>query len=1045
MARRRREQANKEEPVNKPIVDAAEYLYRLGFNVVPVDGNKKPIIGSWDSDNRSSWDSLKRFLGKAEGLAITGKYLEDKDYGIVILDLDDVNAAMDVLRKAFGEDWAVRLCGQGWSFCGFTGPRPKGKVKCDCKAPGEDCECVIEGSNEHKKLSELRRGMYIVLRVPKNCIPSGSIRSDTVEIMVSNYEVVFGKHPSGAYYQPVRFINGQWVPINIGDVGQGEIISRDELEVLVTLIKQSLIPHLEGLGRDDAETAFELDLPEPTMELSEDDINKLINLIRLIWWFETDEGKHIHDYILFGLSCLMRRAGVKYESARRVVEMIINAGIQDIANKVDPNTLQQIVRNEQRHFRETVDYVYAKPTAKLWGPKSFEANLRPVIERAKSLGVIGVSGDEFFDTIYSIVYGRRSEREEEEEEASSTLDIYLPREEEVQNVPPWGGDLELVRIEYCLDMPYCNRAVITYTRGGSQYVVVAIRHREVEEDEEGNKHVYLSYEPIALLPRYMGQVYDPFYGEWFYVTLHGGKLLVVSTEFDDFIRTIINLPGGRHYVIRNAQYLDVIKSITPRVEQVISTGITDDSFVDAYGMLDLANYGVEPLLSAYGWIRKYYPDTNARWAWFNIMSVFAKVITPMVRFHNRTFNDQVVYNVGRGGEGKSTLVRYILLQLLGGEDAREKYHIVIDGPVRSEPQLRNLLSLNRLPLILDEQNRKALAANVGIFLSAVVGMSTIGVHAARYGHGIAVKFKNLRGMVVFTNVPFVSFLRDVLSEASDFAIMRRFIEIPWDSEPINPNAFKDLPGLKPIYGFASRLWTKYKDELVKAADLLELIEKLAIAMGREYLGDPKVDEVVQYTLDIIKELREAKRNERLALNDADTLIANAYGFVSNEIKTPPSSAVKVLHVILENPSRAGLLLVGVKDYEKAVRLANDLNDAVQELTSKYSIIEEQGKIQGADPDAVAVYSILKDALAKGKYQVVVLSRSALIPGSPETFMGSPRTNVSVGGVRLKGYYLSLADFVRLFLHRENIVTGEPAEKSSENENSPLGKQQQDKA
>jgi hypothetical protein len=283
-----------------------------------------------------------------------------------------------------------------------------------------------------------------------------------------------------------------------------------------------------------------------------------------------------------------------------------------------------------------------------------------------------------------------------------------------------------------------------------------------------------------------------------------------------------------------------------------------------------------------------------------------------------------------------------------------------------------------------------------------------------------------------------------MSESSDYAIDRRFVEIPWDSKPISTAAFKDIPELKPIYGFATRLWTKYRDELIKSADLLELVEKLAIAMGREYLGDPKVDEVVQYTLDIIKELREAKRNERLALNDADTLIANAYGFVSNEIKTPPSSAVKVLHVILENPSRAGLLLVGVKDYEKAVRLANDLNDAVQELTSKYSIIEEQGKIQGADPDAVAVYSILKDALAKGKYQVVVLSRSALIPGSPETFMGSPRTNVSVGGVRLKGYYLSLADFVRLFLHRENIVTGEPAEKSSENENSLSGKQQQNK-
>jgi len=1045
MARRGREQGKEEEPANKVFVEAAEYLYKLGFNIVPVDGNKRPVIGSWDADNRPSWDSLRKSLGKAEGLAITGKYLDDKEYVVVILDLDDVDAAIEALRKVFGEDWAVRLCGQGWSFCGFTGPRPKGKVKCDCKAPGEDCDCVIQDTGEHKKLNELRRGMYIVLRVPKSCLPTGSIRSDAIEIMVTNYEVVFGKHPSGVYYTPVRFINGQWVPIGIGDVGQGEIISCNELKALTTLIKQSPIPHLEELGRGDAATAIDLELPEPTRELSDDEINKLINLIRALWWFETDEGKHVHDFILFGLSCLMRRAGVKYESARRVIEAIINAGIQDITGKVDQATLQRIMRNEERHFRETVDYVYAKPTAKLWGPKSFEANLRPIIEKAKSLDIIGIGGDEFFNTIYSIIYGRRSEEKGEEEESHSMLDIYLPNEEEKPSIPPWAEGLEFTRIEYCLDMPYCNRAVITYTREGSQYVVVAIRHREVEEDEEGNKHVYLSYEPIALFPRYMGTVYDPFYGDWFFVALHDGRLIAVSNDFDDFVETLRRAANVRFFIISHKQYLDLIRGVLPRVRQVISAGIADDGFIDPHGILDMSDYGIEPLLKAYEWIKKYYPEANARWAWLNIMAVLAKVLTPLVRFHNRTFNDQVVYNVGRGGEGKSTLVRYILLQLLGGENARENYYIAIDGPVRSEPQLRNLLSLNRLPLILDEQNKKALSANIGIFLSAVVGLGTIGVHAAKYGLGIAVKFRNLRGMLVFTNVPFMSFLRDVLSEASDYAIVRRFVEIAWDTEPINPTAFKDLLELKPIYGFAVRLWRKYKDELVKAADLLKLIEKLVIAIGREYLDDPKVSEIVEYTLEIIKELREMKRNERLALNDADTLIANAYGFVSNEIKTPPSSAVKVLHVILENPSRAGLLLVGVKDYEKVVRLANDLNDAVQELTSKYSIIEEQGKIQGADPDAVAVYSILKDALAKGKYQVVILSRSALIPGSPETFMGSPRTNVSVGGVRLKGYYLSLADFVRLFLHRENIVTGEPAEKSSENENSPLGKQQQNKA
>jgi hypothetical protein len=1031
---------------------AAERLYELGFNVVPVDGSKKPI-GSWSASERLTWEELEKRLPKASGIAITGNYFENSEYGVVILDLDDVDDAAKILGGVFGVDvgevhvstWPIRLCGQDHSFCGFTGPRPKGRVRCNCEKPNVDCDCVIEETGEHRKLAELSRGMYIVVRVPKRCLPSGTVRSDAIEVMVSNYEVVYGKHPSGAYYQPVKWVDGRWVPIGIEDVGQGEVITCDELKALIALVKQSTTNTLEELGKEDAKTAIELNLPEPARELSEESINQIVNSVRPIWWVETDEGKHTHDFLLYGLVSQMRRGGIKYEIARKVVEAIINAGLQDIAGKVDTNTLQAIMRNEERHFKETVDYVYTKPTAKLWGRKTFEEVLKPAIERAIEQGLLsGVSKpEEWFQAIYAAISERRRGKTEVDWDV---LDEYLPPTKgEPANLSAWAEKLRIGDIEYCLSTPLCTKAIITHTREDSQYVLLAVREVITEEDENGNKREVHNYSPIALLPKYMGEVRDPFYDEWFYIALHDGKVLAVSSEFDDFIRAITNMPGGGYYVIRNTQYLNVINAFLPRVEQVISAGITDDGFVDPYGVLDVNDYGIEPLLKAYEWVRKYYPETNAGWAWFNVMAAFAKVLTPLVRYRNRTFNDMVVYNVGRGGEGKSSLVRYIILPLLGGEDAREKYHVVIDGPVRSEPQLRNLLSLNRLPLILDEQNKKALSANIGIFLSAVIGLGTIGVHAARYGLGIAVKFKNLRGMVVFTNVSFTSFLRDILSEASDYAIMRRFIEVPWDTEPINPTAFKDLPELKPIYGFATRLWARYKDELAKSADLLELIEKLAIAMGREYMGDAKVNEVVKYTLDIIKELREAKRNERLALNDAETLIANAYGFVSNEIKTPPSSAVKVLRVILENPSKAGLLLVGVKDNERAAKLANDLNNVIQELGDKYSIVEEQGKIQGADPDAVAVYSILKDALAKGKYQVVVLSKMPLIPGSPETFMGSPRTNVSVGGVRLKGYYLSLADFVRLFLHREDVVTGGSTEKSSEDESSPLGKQQQNKA
>ncbi len=92
--------------------------------------------------------------------------------------------------------WPIRLCGQDHSFCGFTGPRPKGMVRCDCKKPNVDCDCVIEDTGEHRKLSELKRGMYIVIRVPKKCLPGSTVRSDAIEVMVTNYEVVYGKHPS---------------------------------------------------------------------------------------------------------------------------------------------------------------------------------------------------------------------------------------------------------------------------------------------------------------------------------------------------------------------------------------------------------------------------------------------------------------------------------------------------------------------------------------------------------------------------------------------------------------------------------------------------------------------------------------------------------------------------------------------------------------------------------------------------------------------------------------------------------------------------------
>jgi hypothetical protein len=1032
---------------------AARVLYDLGFNVVLVDSNKKPV-SSWSSDKRLVWEELERYLSKASGIAVTGKYLEDNDYGVVVLDLDDVDVAGEVLAKVFGEEWLARLCGQTWSFCGFTGPRPKGRVVCDCKAPGEDCDCVIQDTGERKRLSELRRGMYIIVRVPKNCMPSGSIRSDAVEIMVTNYEVVYGRHPSGVYYQPVKWEDGRWKPIGIEDVGQGEVITCDELKALIALIKQSTTNALEELGKEDAKTAVELNLPEPTKELSEDAINKIISLVRSLWWLESDEGKHYHDKLLFGLSSLMRRAGIKYEIARKVVEGIINTGVQDIAGKVDPNALQAIMRNEERHFRETVDHVYNKPTARLWGRKSFEEALRPAIEKAIGQGLLSVAKpEEWFKAVYKLLGLKKRVSQ-----LARLIAKRLPRTSiDVHKLPKWIWDFEL-RLDKCEDWYFdtifdeagfvvgrevkCTRRVRSVTREDSQYVLIVEVTYKREAEYVGKDHdrdVYRYhhkriYTHIATLPRFMGIVYDPFYAERYYVAFKDGKLHTAApiSEFESFLADLRKAPFS---MPRNKQYLDLINEALNEVRMVISPGLADDVFIDPYGVLDVNDYGVEPLVNAYTWVRKYYPEANAKWAWFNVMAAVAKLITPMVRYYNPTFNDLIVYNVGRGGEGKSTLVRYVLIKMYGGDIARDRYYVVIDGSVRTEPQLRNLLSLNRLPLILDEQDKKAFSANVGVFLSAVVGMGTTGVQAARYGHGIAVKFKNLRGLIVFTNVQFTTFLRNVMSEASDFAIIRRFVEVPWDSEPIDINAFSDLPDIKPVYGFMASLWGKYRGEFVKSADLLDLVEKLALALAREYPGDARVDELVKYTIEVVRELREARRRVRLLLTDADVLLDRAYEFVASELKTSPSSAVKVLRYILENQQRAGVRLTKPRRREDLDRLKTDLDIVMHKYVMyRYGIEDTSDRgIVGKDNDAVALYTLLRDAYENDNVLVVLYARSPLVPGTPRVFLGAEKSTYA----DMPGYAIPLAKLVRIFLageseESENEESGETTEEPSSN-------------
>jgi phage/plasmid-associated DNA primase len=378
---------------SESLVNAAKALYDLGFNVIPVGEGKQPVKGfRWagpiDTGRRLGFDELIRWFSGATAVAVSGGFLEGGegvDYVPIIFDIDDVKEGAKILEQVFGDDWKTRLCGQSWSFCGLTGPRPKHRVLCDCKGPGEDCECSIfdrdveglgieeavkQGAKEvdRKHLSELERGMYIIARVPKACAPGAGVvklGGGAIEIRFRGYELVLGRHPSGAWYQPVRWVGDVFRPIGISDVGTGEPITCNEWAKLTSLIKPPE-PEVKPEVKGEAAAGVQIQLPEAKRHLKPERLKQLVELLKPLWPLRKSGGEHIHDILLYGLVSLMRYRGIAYEYARRLVEEIVKYGIS-----IGEDSERQL----QEHLRETVDYIYRDPDAKPWGFKAFKENL----------------------------------------------------------------------------------------------------------------------------------------------------------------------------------------------------------------------------------------------------------------------------------------------------------------------------------------------------------------------------------------------------------------------------------------------------------------------------------------------------------------------------------------------------------------------------------------------------------------------------------------------------------------------------------------------
>ena len=490
----------------------------------------------------------------------------------------------------------------------------------------------------------------------------------------------------------------------------------------------------------------------------------------------------------------------------------------------------------------------------------------------------------------------------------------------------------------------------------------------------------------AVLPK-VKKVIDPFFGEY-YVVVRDGKLAYVTADIEDLIRGVKNLG----YKVERLDYVvQAVLSNVPREVNYITPGITIDgsAIIDPYGRLDLNDYGVDGLLKALEWIQAYY-GPNVDKALANVAFTVAKLITPYIRFRNRIFIDYIVWNSGRGGEGKTALVNNVLIPLLGGNDwtTLKSTMIAIHGSVRTNPQIRNLVSLNRMPLILDEQLLSNLKNIAGFIIENAVGFGVIGVQAPVRGLGVDTAFLPLRGILVYTNVPFPKFLRTVMGDASDIAFMRRVLVIEWDEYKA---WIPKPPEIRPILGAVNRILKMFKFD---AGDFISLSRQVITALKEAYGVD-----LTPYLRAIDAVVNEASEAFTI-VKDEDVLRQAAYEF-ARRMGVQVVTWHQVVDVILNNSQASGIELA-----------YGDSTDEIQEVSRR--VIE----MLGANPNDPASYrnhpnfpSTIVKALDNGLVRVRIWC-GALNGAVPcgRRFLGVWRSHVD------KGYYytLTLDKFLSIF-------------------------------
>jgi len=330
------------------LADVAKIIETLGYNVVPVGSNKHPI-GTWSAREKLySAEDIEKLGNKVKAIAVTGNWYANPEYATLILDIDYPNEADAILNDLFG-DWKKYLCQGPDAFCGLTGPRPKHKVKCDGN------KCVNIETNEIIPLEKVERGVYVVTRIQRNCVSEfTTIREGVIELLYSNYQLVYGQHPSGVKYTFAVWDGERWKATDYP--GYGVILTCDEFRKLV-----------KKLGRSEMGIKATAPSEVPVAVCKEfrkiADPELLLESLKILWPAQREDGSHYHDEILYAVVGTAYRRCIDGEQLRQVLMQLFDwAKQQGLDND----------KTVGEHWAQTYNYIYGNRAQKVWGLTKLE-------------------------------------------------------------------------------------------------------------------------------------------------------------------------------------------------------------------------------------------------------------------------------------------------------------------------------------------------------------------------------------------------------------------------------------------------------------------------------------------------------------------------------------------------------------------------------------------------------------------------------------------------------------------------------------------------